>query len=105
MATIAKPKVLLLDEHTAALDPKTAEQVIELTKKIVSTHNLTVLMVTHDLSQALNMGNRTIMMDKGEVVLDIKDPIRENLTVDDLLDKFAQKQGKQLMNDRILLAQ
>ncbi|KXS43326.1 MAG: putative ABC transport system ATP-binding protein [Candidatus Frackibacter sp. T328-2] len=105
MATIAKPKVLLLDEHTAALDPKTAEQVIQLTKKIVVKNNLTVLMVTHDLNQALNMGNRTIMMDSGEIVLDIKNPARKHMTVDDLLDKFAQKKGKELMNDRILLAQ
>lgn len=105
MATIAKPKVLLLDEHTAALDPKTAEQVIDLTNKIVGRHNLTVLMVTHDLTQALDMGTRTIMMDNGEIVLDIKGATRRQMTVEDLLDKFAQIQGKELMNDRILLAQ
>ncbi|SJZ30966.1 putative ABC transport system ATP-binding protein [Selenihalanaerobacter shriftii] len=105
MATIAKPKVLLLDEHTAALDPKTAQQVIDLTKSIVVKHSLTVLMVTHDLNQALNLGNRTIMMDNGEIVLDIKNPERKHLTVDDLLDKFAQAKGEELMNDRILLAQ
>ncbi|MBM7623301.1 ABC transporter ATP-binding protein [Sporohalobacter salinus] len=105
MATIARPEVLLLDEHTAALDPKTAEQVINLTNKIVDQHNLTVLMVTHDLTQALEMGNRTIMMDNGEIVLDIKGLARKQMTVDDLLDEFAQVQGKELMNDRILLAQ
>lgn len=105
MATIAKPKLLLLDEHTAALDPKTAEQVIDLTNKIVDKHNLTVLMVTHDLTQALKMGTRTIMMDNGEIVLDISGSARRHMTVDDLLDKFAQVQGKDLVNDRILLAQ
>ncbi|ADL12955.1 ABC transporter ATP-binding protein [Acetohalobium arabaticum] len=105
MATIAKPKVLLLDEHTAALDPKTAEQVIDLTNKIVGKHNLTVLMVTHDLTQALDMGTRTIMMDTGEIVLDIKGSARSHMTVEELLDKFAQAQGKELTNDRMLLAQ
>ncbi|WP_408954407.1 ABC transporter ATP-binding protein [Natroniella sp. ANB-PHB2] len=105
MATIVKPKVLLLDEHTAALDPKTAEQVIQLTQKIVNKNSLTALMVTHDLNQALNMGNRTIMMDNGKIILDVKNPERKGLTIDDLLEKFAQKQGKELMNDRILLAQ
>ncbi|MGM0472123.1 MAG: ABC transporter ATP-binding protein [Bacillota bacterium] len=104
MATLAKPKVLLLDEHTAALDPKTAKQVISLTEKIVDRDNLTVLMVTHDLNQALDLGTRTIMMDKGRIVLDLDNETRKDLSVDDLLTKFAEVQGEELMNDRMLLA-
>lgn len=104
MATLVTPKILLLDEHTAALDPGTAEKVLELTKKIVAENNITCLMVTHNMHQALELGNRTLMMDSGRIVLDIKGPERDGLTVDDLLQKFAVGTGKALDNDRILLS-
>jgi putative ABC transport system ATP-binding protein len=104
MASLGQPKLLLLDEHTASLDPRTAEQVLELTQTIVHKHGLTVLMVTHNLSHALKMGNRTIMLDKGEIILDICEPERGELTVDDLLGRFAQARGERLLDDRLLLA-
>jgi putative ABC transport system ATP-binding protein len=105
MATIQEPSVLLLDEHTAALDPKTAQKIVNITKEIVAHHNLTTVMVTHDLDHALELGTRTIMMDKGRIVLDVEDEERKDMTIDDLLDKFAKVSGHQLTNDRILLAQ
>ncbi len=105
MATLKRPRVLLLDEHTAALDPKTAQKITEITRELVDKYNLTALMVTHDLNQALDLGDRTIMMDEGEIVLDIKGEERERITVEHLLDKFAQASGHKLANDRILLAQ
>lgn len=101
MATLVTPKILLLDEHTAALDPGTAEIVLELTKKIVAENNITCLMITHNLASALAMGNRTIMMADGRVVLDIGGEERKGLTVDDLLQRF-RTQG--LDNDRIMLS-
>ena len=101
MATLVTPKILLLDEHTAALDPGTAEVVLELTKKIVAENNITCLMITHNLASALELGNRTIMMADGRIVLDIGGQEREGLTVDDLLIRF-RTQG--LDNDRILLS-
>ena len=101
MATLVTPKILLLDEHTAALDPGTAEIVLELTKKIVAENNITCLMITHNLASALAMGNRTIMMADGRVVLDIGGVERKGLTVDDLLQRF-RTQG--LDNDRIMLS-
>ena len=101
MATLVTPKILLLDEHTAALDPGTAEVVLELTKKIVAEHNITCLMITHNLASALALGNRTIMMADGRIVLDIGGQEREGLTVDDLLTRF-RTQG--LDNDRIMLS-
>lgn len=104
MATLGAPEMLLLDEHTAALDPKTAIQIIEITEKIVEQNNLTVMMVTHDLKQALEMGNRTIMMDRGKIVLDIKGEERENTTVQGLLKKFTEKSGRELTDDRVLLS-
>jgi len=103
MATISNPKLLLLDEHTAALDPKTAEMICELTNRIVENRELTVLMVTHDLRQALEFGNRTIMMDQGQIILDLQDPDRSAMTVDDLLDQFEAVRGKRLLDDRVLL--
>ncbi len=103
MATMGNPKILLLDEYTAALDPKTAMQIIKITDRIVTKDQLTVLMVTHDLKQALAMGNRTIMMDRGEIILDLKGEERENITVSDLLAKFAERSGRELTDDRILL--
>lgn len=105
MATIASPKVLLLDEHTAALDPKTAAVVLNLTTKIIADGNLTTLMVTHNMEQALTIGTRTIMMHEGQVVLDIHGPERARLEIPDLLKMFEQASGKALNNDRLLLAQ
>lgn len=104
MATMVTPKILLLDEHTAALDPATASKVLDLTKKIVEERNITCLMVTHNMQQALELGNRTLMMDAGNIVLDVQGEERKNLSVDDLLSMFALKAGKKLDNDRILMA-
>ena len=104
MATMVPPKVLLLDEHTAALDPATAEKVLEITKDVVSRNKITTLMVTHNMGNALSLGNRTIMMDSGRIVFDTRDEERAGLTVDDLLEKFRQGAGKMLDNDRILLS-
>ena len=105
MATLKKPKLLLLDEHTAALDPATAEKVLELTKSIVAEKKITCLMVTHNMHQALELGNRTLMMDAGRIVFDVKGEARSKMTVDDLLEKFRENAGKALDNDRILLSE
>lgn len=104
MATLVSPKILLLDEHTAALDPATADKVIELTKKIVEENHLACLMITHNMHSALEMGNRTLMMDSGKIVLDIQGEERAGLTVDGLLNKFSEGAGKELDNDRILFS-
>lgn len=104
MATLVTPKLLLLDEHTAALDPATAEKVLALTKSIVAQHGITCLMVTHNMHAALELGNRTLMMDSGNIVLDIGGDERAKMTVDGLLDRFAQNAGHKLDNDRILLS-
>ena len=104
MATMVTPKLLLLDEHTAALDPATADKVLSLTKRIVRQRNITCLMITHNMYQALETGNRTLMMDSGKIILDISDEERRNMTVDDLLTCFADSAGKQLNNDRILFS-
>ena len=104
MATLVTPKLLLLDEHTAALDPATAEKVLELTKSIVAEKKITCLMVTHNMHQALELGNRTLMMDGGRIVFDVKGEERSRMTVDDLLEKFRENAGKALDNDRILLS-
>ena len=101
MATLVTPKILLLDEHTAALDPGTAEIVLELTKKIVAEHGITCLMITHNLASSLALGNRTIMMANGQIALDIGGEERKGLTADDLLMRF-RTQG--LDNDRIMLS-
>ena len=101
MATLVTPKILLLDEHTAALDPGTAEIVLELTKKIVAENNITCLMITHNLASSLELGNRTIMMRSGRIALDLKNEQRQGLTPDDLL-KLFRSQG--LDNDRIMLS-
>ena len=103
-ALATEPKLLLLDEHTAALDPATAEKVLNLTKKIVSEQNITCLMVTHNMHQALELGNRTLMMDSGNIVLDVSGEEREKMSVDDLLEQFAVRAGKALDNDRILFS-
>ena len=104
MATMVPPKLLLLDEHTAALDPGTAEKVLEITKNVVAEHNITTMMITHNMNDALTLGNRTLMMDSGRIVLDIKGEEREGLTVPDLLERFKSGAGKGLDNDRILLS-
>ena len=104
MAVMKKPKVLLLDEHTAALDPATADKVLNLTKKIVAENHLTCLMITHNMHDALTLGNRTLMMDHGHIVLDIGGEERAHTTVDGLLDRFAENVGHALDNDRILLS-
>ncbi len=103
MATLNPPKLLLLDEHTAALDPGTAEKVLNLTNEIVAKHKITTLMVTHNMQNALDLGNRTLMMDNGNIVLDIEGEERSHLTVEDLMERFQVGAGKKLDNDRILL--
>lgn len=104
MATLKKPKLLLLDEHTAALDPATAEKVLAITNEVVEENHITTMMVTHNMHDALEMGNRTLMMDSGRIVLDIRGPERDGLTVNDLLERFRTGAGKDLDNDRILLS-
>lgn len=104
MATLVTPKLLLLDEHTAALDPATAEKVLRLTREIVEGERITCLMITHNMKNALELGSRTFMMDAGRVVLDIGGEERKGLTVDDLLERFRAGAGKNLDNDRILLS-
>ncbi|MCR5415866.1 MAG: ATP-binding cassette domain-containing protein [Pseudobutyrivibrio sp.] len=104
MATFVTPKLLLLDEHTAALDPATAEKVLDLTKSIVAERGITCLMVTHNMHQALEVGNRTLMMNAGQIVFDTCGAEREKLTVSDLLEKFKVGAGEELDNDRVLLS-
>ena len=104
MATVVTPKILLLDEHTAALDPATAEKVMKLTKDIIAERGITCLMVTHNMHQALETGNRTLMMNDGRIILDITGKDRESMTVDTLLEKFREQAGTRLDNDRILLS-
>ena len=103
MATLNTPKLLLLDEHTAALDPATAEKVLELTKRIVAENGLTCLMVTHNMQSALELGNRTVMMNAGKIVMDVSGEERARLGVPDLLRRFRESSGKELHNDRMLL--
>lgn len=103
MATFHAPKLLLLDEHTAALDPATAEKVLKLTTEIVAEENLTCLMVTHNMQSALELGNRTVMMDRGRIIFDVSGEERSKLTVADLLEQFKIASGKALDNDRMLL--
>lgn len=104
MCTIASPKLLLLDEHTAALDPATAQKILKITTDIVASAGITTMMITHDIKAALSLGNRTIMMDDGEIILDIKGSERENMTVEELLTYYSRERKKQLTNDRMLLA-
>ena len=103
MATIVPPKLLLLDEHTAALDPGTAEKVLELTKSIVANDKITCMMITHNMQSALDLGNRTLMMDKGNIIMDVSGSERDGMTVQDFLDRFKAGSGKALDNDRMLL--
>ena len=103
MASLRKPKLLLLDEHTAALDPATAAKVLELSDKIVAENGLTALMITHNMTDAIKHGNRLIMMDQGRIILDIEGEDKKHLTKKDLMDKFAQVAGYQLDSDETLL--
>lgn len=103
MATLKKPKILLLDEHTAALDPKTAAKVLATTDEIIGRDKLTSIMITHNMKDAIAHGNRLIMMDGGHIILDIKGEEKKMLTVDDLLHKFALASGGELNNDRMML--
>ena len=105
MATINPPDILLLDEHTAALDPGTAEKVLKLTKEVVEENNITCLMITHNMQSALDLGNRTLMMNGGQVIYDTKGEERSRLTVNDLLVLFKDAAGKALDNDRMLLSE
>lgn len=104
MATLTEPKLLLLDEHTAALDPKTAAKVLELTEEIISERKLTALMVTHNMTDAIRLGNRLIMMADGRVIYDVSGDEKKSLTVSDLLRKFEEVNGSALDNDRMLLS-
>lgn len=104
MATLQKPKLLLLDEHTAALDPKTAAKVLQKTDELIEKDHLTALMITHNMKDAIAHGNRLIMMDHGHIILDIKGEEKKKLTVEDLLAKFAIASGGELDNDRMMLS-
>lgn len=104
MATLRKPKLLLLDEHTAALDPKTARNVLEMTERIIANNHLTAMMVTHNMKDALAYGNRTIMMHEGRIILDIDAATKAQLKVEDLLKMFERASGNELANDRMLLS-
>ena len=103
MATLIKPKILLLDEHTAALDPKTALQVLQLTRQLIAEQQLTALMVTHNMRQALQLGNRLIMLHGGRVILDVSGKEKAAMTVDDLLEQFYKVRGEEFVSDRMLL--
>ncbi len=104
MATIKKPQLLLLDEHTAALDPHTAKKVLDITNKVVTENNLTTLMVTHNMKDAIKYGNRLIMMHNGTIIYDVSGEEKKNLKVADLLLKFEQESGGEFANDRMMLA-
>ena len=103
MATLKKPKLLLLDEHTAALDPRTAAKVLQLSRQIVEENHLMTMMVTHNMKDAIAYGNRLIMMHEGRVILDIKGEQKKHLTVEMLLEQFARASGDEFVNDRALL--
>lgn len=103
MCTIVTPKLLLLDEHTAALDPVTADKVMAITNSIVKENGITTMMITHNMSQALTTGTRTIMMENGEIIIDLEDEKRKNMTVSDLVALYKEKENKEFDNDRILL--
>ena len=104
MASLNAPELLLLDEHTAALDPKTAAKILELTDKIVSENNLTTLMVTHNMKDAIAHGNRLIMLNNGKIILDISGEEKKNLTVEMLLEQFSKASGEEFLSDRALLS-
>ncbi|MBQ8641896.1 MAG: ABC transporter ATP-binding protein [Clostridia bacterium] len=104
MASLNQPKLLLLDEHTAALDPKTAAKVLEITDRIVQENKLTTLMITHNMKDAIVHGNRLIMMHEGRVIIDVEGEEKQKLTVDDLLELFSRASGKEFANDRAMLS-
>ncbi len=104
MATLQRPKLLLLDEHTAALDPRTAKKVLELTREIVEEQKLTALMVTHNMKDAIQIGNRLIMMHEGRIIYDVSGEEKQKLQVSDLLEKFEEASGEEFSNDRMLLS-
>lgn len=104
MASLKKPKLLLLDEHTAALDPKTAKKVLDLTEEIVAKDNLTTLMITHNMKDAIRLGNRLVMMHEGKVIYDVSGEEKKNLKVADLLAKFEEVSGDEFANDRMILS-
>ncbi|SES08004.1 ABC transporter ATP-binding protein [Psychrobacillus sp. OK032] len=104
MATFTKPSILLLDEHTAALDPSRAELITNLTKQLVEKDQLTTLMVTHNMQQALDLGNRLIMMDKGQIILEVGEEEKKDLTIEKLMDEFQRIRGEKLTSDRTLLS-
>ncbi|MFC5540935.1 MAG: ABC transporter ATP-binding protein [Bacilli bacterium] len=103
MATFTKPSILLLDEHTAALDPSRAELITNLTKQLVEENHLTTLMVTHNMQQAIDLGNRLIMMDKGQIILEVDEEQKPNLTIPDLMAEFERIRGEKMTTDRTLL--
>ena len=104
MATLKKPKLLLLDEHTAALDPRTADKVLNLSRQIIEENSLMTMMVTHNMRDAIAYGNRLIMMHEGKIILDIAGEEKKNLTVENLLEQFARVSGDEFVNDRALLS-
>lgn len=104
MATLQRPKLLLLDEHTAALDPKTAKKVLEITEEIVERDHLTTLMVTHNMKDAIRYGNRLIMMNEGRIIFDVEGEEKKKLKVEDLLKKFESAGGEETVQDRMILA-
>ena len=104
MAALKKPKLLLLDEHTAALDPKTAAKVLEISDKIIDENGLTAMMVTHNMKDAIVHGNRLIMMHEGKIIYDVSGEEKKSLSVSDLLAKFEEASGGEFANDRMLLA-
>ena len=103
MASLSKPKLLLLDEHTAALDPKTAKKVLALTDEIIEKNKLTAIMITHNMNDAITHGNRLIMMNNGKVILNIAGEEKKKLTVEDLLQKFEEVSGEEFASDKALL--
>lgn len=104
MASLVKPKILLLDEHTAALDPKTSDMVMALTQKIVNSHQLTALMITHNMENAIQYGNRLVMLHQGQIVVDIKGDEKAKLTVPELMALFQKNSGQTLANDELILS-
>ncbi|HIZ44746.1 MAG TPA: ABC transporter ATP-binding protein [Firmicutes bacterium] len=105
MATLQKPKLLLLDEHTAALDPRTAKKVLSLTEEMIEEEKLTALMVTHNMKDAIRLGNRLIMMHEGRIIYDVRGEEKKNLTVEELLRKFEDASGGEFANDRMILSE
>ena len=104
MATLKKPKLLLLDEHTAALDPKTARKVLDITEAVVAKDNLATIMITHNMADAIRVGNRLIMMHEGEIVVDVKGEEKKNLTIEQLLQLFEASSGSQFTSDKVMLS-